>query len=86
MCRVFGWGIQETGTIGDKLFQVDVPIIDVKLCENLYKDYNKSVNVEANICAGEKGKDSCKVFDTTLFIVSSNIFTRIYFREILEDH
>ena len=64
MCRVFGWGKRENRTLPDKLLQVDVPIIDVKHCEYLYKDNVISVNVETNICAGEKGKDSCEVLNT----------------------
>ena len=62
-----GWGkLEERGILADILQEVEVPIIDDTLCETVYTDMGWTYSPEANICAGEKYKDSCQVSSFTL--------------------
>ncbi|KAJ1087163.1 hypothetical protein NDU88_000355 [Pleurodeles waltl] len=57
---VSGWGKQFLSKIPDALLEIEVPVIDLKVCMQTYAALNMKVTDEM-LCAGEKkgGKDAC---------------------------
>ena len=45
-----------------RLQEVDLPIVDIAVCEQAYQNRSNDVNPEIHICAGyeEGGKDACQ--------------------------
>ena len=72
LCRVLGWGdTHGNQTYPGKLLQAYVPIRKTEECKKVYakkrKSYKHLINIESNICAGIKGKDSCFVRMTCFY-------------------
>ncbi|KAM6222378.1 mannan-binding lectin serine protease 1 [Rhynchocyon petersi] len=60
MAIVSGWGKQFLERFPETLMEIEIPIVDHRICQEAYKPLKKKVTVDM-ICAGEKegGKDAC---------------------------
>ncbi|XP_018568809.1 serine protease 7-like [Anoplophora glabripennis] len=59
-CVVTGWGFTDTGRNADVLQKVDLPIMNLTSCSEVYKSEKKVKLSYKQICAGGKNKkDSC---------------------------
>lgn len=62
--RVVGWGrLTQSGVSAETLQQLDVPIVDLSVCQQWYKSKGQTIPIRpSQICAGHEqgGKDACQ--------------------------
>ncbi|XP_028137604.1 phenoloxidase-activating factor 3-like [Diabrotica virgifera virgifera] len=59
---VTGWGVTDTqtGAVSDILQKVDLPVVDLDHCRNVYKNQSRALLTYRQVCAGGKNnQDSC---------------------------